>query len=111
MKIYKNVTPRSSTTSLWDSYLNQLSKWPLNLKFFIITASHNPKEDNGYKVFWSNGPQIKPPHDKLILKSINEHLKPMDDQAFSDDLYGFKDLIIGKYDENDFEMDRVVSCI
>lgn len=42
----------------------------------VITASHNPKEDNGFKVYWTNGAQIIPPHDAGIAASIRENLKP-----------------------------------
>ncbi len=37
----------------------------------MITASHNPKEYNGYKVFWSDGAQIVAPHDEGIVKEVD----------------------------------------
>ncbi len=37
----------------------------------MVTASHNPPEYNGYKVYWSNGAQIIPPHDKGIAHAID----------------------------------------
>lgn len=37
----------------------------------MVTASHNPPEYNGYKVYWGNGAQIVPPHDTGIAKAID----------------------------------------
>lgn len=36
----------------------------------ILTASHNPKEYNGYKAYWDDGSQIVGPHDKLIVEEV-----------------------------------------
>jgi phosphoglucomutase len=36
----------------------------------VITASHNPKEYNGYKVYWEDGAQVLPPHDKGIIQEV-----------------------------------------
>ena len=41
----------------------------------MITASHNPKQDNGYKLYWENSAQIIPPHDKNIQESIENNLE------------------------------------
>lgn len=42
----------------------------------MVTASHNPAKDNGYKVYYGNGCQIIPPHDGNIARSIDENLEP-----------------------------------
>ncbi|MFV0304045.1 MAG: phospho-sugar mutase [Moheibacter sp.] len=36
----------------------------------VLTASHNPPEYNGYKVYWNDGGQIVPPHDKAIIENV-----------------------------------------
>ena len=38
----------------------------------VLTASHNPPEYNGYKVYWEDGGQLVPPHDKAIISIIND---------------------------------------
>jgi len=37
-----------------------------------VTASHNPKEYNGYKAYWSDGAQVTAPHDKGIIDEVNK---------------------------------------
>lgn len=37
----------------------------------VLTASHNPPEYNGYKVYWTDGGQIVPPQDKAIIDEVN----------------------------------------
>jgi len=37
----------------------------------VLTASHNPPEYNGYKVYWKDGGQVVPPIDKLLIEEIN----------------------------------------
>ncbi len=38
----------------------------------VITASHNPPEYNGYKVYWDDGGQVTPPHDKEIIEQVKK---------------------------------------
>ncbi|WP_298614465.1 phospho-sugar mutase [uncultured Odoribacter sp.] len=38
----------------------------------IITASHNPKEYNGYKAYWEDGSQLVPPHDKNVIEEVKK---------------------------------------
>lgn len=38
----------------------------------VCTASHNPKEYNGYKAYWNDGGQLVPPHDKNVIKEVDK---------------------------------------
>ena len=44
----------------------------------MLTASHNPKEYNGYKAYWSDGCQLVPPHDTSVIDEV-EKIKSLDD--------------------------------
>ncbi len=63
-----------------------------------VTASHNPANYNGYKVYWEDGAQFTPPHDKgvteevLAIKNMDECLTMSEDEACSKGLY----ITIGK---------------
>lgn len=48
----------------------------------VCTASHNPKEYNGYKAYWNDGSQLVPPHDKNVIKEV-EAIASVDDVKWS----------------------------
>lgn len=56
-----------------------MSQIPNAVVGIMITASHNPKQDAGYKVYWNDGCQIRSPVDKGIADSIMENLEPWTD--------------------------------
>lgn len=48
----------------------------------VCTASHNPKEYNGYKAYWNDGGQLVPPHDKNVIKEV-EAIASVDEVKWS----------------------------
>lgn len=73
----------------------------------IITASHNPKEYNGYKAYWDDGAQMIAPHDVNVIKEVDK-IKNVEDIKFN----GNKDLIqiVGK-DVDQLYLERIKSLI
>lgn len=49
----------------------------------MLTASHNPKEYNGYKAYWNDGCQLTAPHDKNVIDEVNA-ISSVDDIKFED---------------------------
>ena len=59
----------------------------------VLTASHNPKEYNGYKAYWNDGGQLVPPHDKNVISEV-EKIQSIDEVKWNG---GEKNItIIGK---------------
>jgi len=68
----------------------------------VCTASHNPKEYNGYKAYWADGGQLVPPHDKNVIAEV-EKIQSVDDVKWEGNAENIK--IIGKeVDEAYLEM-------
>jgi phosphoglucomutase len=63
----------------------------------VVTASHNPKEYNGYKVYWEDGGQIIQPHDVNIIREVQQ-IKSVEEVKFNGDRSDI--VMLGK------EMDR-----
>ncbi len=59
----------------------------------VCTASHNPKEYNGYKAYWDDGGQLVPPHDKNVIKEV-EKIASVDNVKWSGNSENI--IIIGK---------------
>lgn len=59
----------------------------------VCTASHNPKEYNGYKAYWVDGGQLVPPHDKNVITEV-EKIHSVDDVKWSGGEQNIK--LIGK---------------
>ncbi len=72
----------------------------------VCTASHNPKEYNGYKAYWSDGGQLVPPHDKNVIKEVEKVLS-VDDVKWKGGEHNIS--IIGK--EIDEEYIRMVKTL
>lgn len=73
----------------------------------VCTASHNPKEYNGYKAYWNDGGQLVPPHDKNVIKEV-EKIASVDEVKWSGGEANIT--IIGKeMDEKYIEMVKSLS--
>lgn len=70
------VSANGFTTYLFDSFraTPELSFAVRHLNAvagIVISASHNPPADNGFKAYWSDGGQVIPPHDKGIMEAVS----------------------------------------
>lgn len=80
-KFFAEITAEIFTQNGFQAYLFDDLRPTPELSFAIrelgckagvmVTASHNPKEYNGYKAYWEDGAQITAPHDTNIIKQVN----------------------------------------
>lgn len=81
-RLYAETTAKVFSANGIKAYLfNELKPTPelsFAIRYFgcqagvVVTASHNPKEYNGYKVYWEDGGQIISPHDKNIIDEVKK---------------------------------------
>ena len=71
----------------------------------VVTASHNPKEYNGYKAYWDDGSQVVAPHDRNVIAEVNA-IQSIDDIKFEGD--SSKIHLIGKEVDEKY-LDQIVS--
>ncbi len=81
-RLYTETTAKVFSANGIKAYLfNELKPTPelsFAIRYFgcqagiVVTASHNPKEYNGYKVYWEDGGQIISPHDKNIIDEVQK---------------------------------------
>ena len=68
-----------------------------------VTASHNPKQDNGYKLYWSNGAQIVPPVDAGVAAAIEKN------RAVSQSVFKFLDPVTCRLTSTAYDSDLVTN--
>lgn len=78
---FAKITARVMAANGFDVYLFEDIRPTPELSFAVrelkadagvmLTASHNPKEYNGYKAYWNDGAQLTSPHDELVIEKVN----------------------------------------
>ena len=71
------IAANGFTTYLFDSFratpeLSFAVRYLKTIAGIVISASHNPPQDNGFKAYWTDGAQIIPPHDKGIIEAVEK---------------------------------------
>ena len=97
----------SGFSVFWFGQIVHTPMVPFAVKYYsasvgvMITASHNPKNDNGYKVYWKNASQIIPPHDVGIAAAIEkvDRIFTWDDRQVDHLRIGFWSVVTRVFDE------------